>query len=582
MAGTGAKQEAGASRHDPDAATQLSSPPANAVDPLASDTLVGGDYRIAGVVERDETTISYKAEDVNLGVFVLLKEFAPASYVTRQDDGQLARSAAEPVEAYESARAHFLLEAQTLVRFRHPSIVRAHRVFETNATKYIVLDYEQGAPFDTWLSDLGRAPSQSELDRIVAPLLGALASVHAAGYLHTDIRPGSILMRSGAPPVLVNFAGACEMTGPRIAAAASPDAAFTAPELLAGDAPRCGRWTDIYALAAVLYLAVTGTPPKKDDGPSAEDGARSDYRADFLQAIDHGLAAKIDARPQSIEDWDGIRAPDEPDAEPAAETAAAPAARRQATSSSTAPATGGTAAKTALAEIATRVVSALPEAAEETDIPKYDFERWLLPAALAAALAGALLFSTGMNFALAAVFQVAATGLFFLRGYLPLSRYLSHTTRQSEAIVRRAEQVTRNAAWMIAAILAVMTVNPLFVEWHITVNTDVPLTVLSAIIAIPALMMAACGFLGMPVRWSLSSLAAGSANVFVAVFNVLFFSAFVFTLASTAENAVIHPSVQVNRYLYVIATVAAAVLGVLIFISRLAARQRIKQAAVSR
>ncbi len=50
------------------------------------------------------------------------------------------------------------------------------------------------------------------------------------------------------------------------------------------------------------------------------------------------------------------------------------------------------------------------------------------------------------------------------------------------------------------------------------------------------------------------------------------------TILSTPENLVIHPAVQVNRYLYVIATLATGALGALIFLCRVAAKQRVKQA----
>lgn len=534
------------------------------VAPLERGALVDEDYRIVAVLARDANAVSYEAEDVYLNVPVFLKEFAPARYVERQPGGTLAPRQPAQDEGYETARQRFLHEAQTLVRFRHPNIVRAHRVFESHATKFIVLDYEDGETLDDWIANLGRPPSQTELDRLTPPLLSALASIHAAGFLHAGISPSSILVRDGISPVLVNFTGACEMHEPALEPAALRNSQFAAPELRNGDAGRCGPWTDLYALAAVLRLATAGTQPG--------------YRAEFLEAIDKGLAADIAQRPQSVDGWDGIRPPEEPEPAPPPVTASAPTLLRQTRAARSV----ATAPKTALADIATRVIAALPEAEEESDIPKFDFERWLLPAAIACALLGALLFSTGMNFALAAVFQVAATGLFFLRGYMPLSRYLSHTTRQPDAIARRAEQATRNAAWMIAAILAVMTINPLFVERHITANTALPLATLSAIIVIPALIMAACGYLGMRVRWSLSSLAAGAANAFVVVFNALLFLGFVYTTASTPANAAIHPAVQVNRYLYIIATVAAGILGILIFFSRTAARQRIKQATIGR
>lgn len=583
MSGGGKKGGAGTSVSD-DAPTQVRQPETpKTMAPLADGTVIGGDYRILKVIKSEPASIAYKAEDVNLSIPVLIKEFAPAGLVARDERGAQTAPLVDRVEDYNEARARFLREAQTLVRFRHPSIVRAHRVLEDKATTFMVLDFEDGEPLDAWLTDLGQPPKQSEIDRLAAPLLSALASVHGAGFLHGNICPGTILVRYGAPPVLVDFTGACELATPDThVLGTNADKAFAAPELQSGDTARCGPWTDLYGLAGVLYLAVTGKQPSDKDRESAVAAAPAGYRAEFLEAIDRGLTPDTAQRPQSVADWAGIHPPEDP--EPAfSQTAAGSTVVRQIDPDKTVLSPiGAGQSRTVLANIATRVIAALPEAKEETDIPKYDFERWLLPGAVACALLGGLLFSTGMNFALAAVFQVAATGLFFARGYMPLSRFLSHTTRQPDAIVRRAEQATRNAAWMMAAILAVMTINPLFVERFVTTTTAVPIAVLSPMIAIPALVMGACGYLGMPVRWSFSSFLAGAGNVFAVIFNVLLFAAFAYTLLNTSPNAVIPPALQVNRYLYIIATVAAGVLGILNFVSRGAARQRLKQAAVSR
>lgn len=539
-------------------------------DPLAAGTVVAGDYRILKVVGSDEFAISYMAEDVNLGVAVLLKQFAPETRAGGEDTA--------------AARARFLREAQTLVRFRHPSIVRAHRVFDADGRTYIVLDYETGKPFDVWLTGLGRPPTQAELDRMAGPLLAAVANVHQAGYVHGDICPANVLMREIGGPVLIGFAGAwgAENAPAKIA---TTEPAFAAPEVCRQDTGECGPGSDIYAVAALFHAAITGEPPR--DGAMAATATTSGYyRPEFLAAIERALAPAVADRPASIEAWSGISprdAPEQTGASGGASTATlirevpAPADERTVLRLSTGSAPTKVAAFSLLA---TRVISALPEIKEETDIPRYDFEVWLLPTAFVAGAIGALLFATGANFALASVCQVAATGLFFLRGYMPLSRFLSHTTRQSDAILRRAEQATRTAIWMIAAILALMTVNPLFVERFIASNASAPLSMLALIIGIPALVMAACGYFGTPVRGAVASYAVGAANMLVLIFSVLLFAGFFYTVVITPANSVIHPAVQVNRYLYIIATLASGTLGALVFIARLAAKQRLKQAAI--
>jgi len=77
-----------------------------------------------------------------------------------------------------------------------------------------------------------------------------------------------------------------------------------------------GTWTDIYALAGVLYFAITRTKP-----PSAVERAKagdhdpciclsdtyaSGYSAAFLQSIDAGLRVDERLRLQSAHEWEGI------------------------------------------------------------------------------------------------------------------------------------------------------------------------------------------------------------------------------------------------------------------------------------
>lgn len=549
---------------------------------LERGALVGSDYRIMDVLAVDDAAISYKAEDINLGVAVLLKEFAPSKFVVRRAGGALTVREDRSREDWEAARARFVREAQTLVRFRHPNIVRAHRALKANGTAYIVLDYDEGEILETWLSALGRTPTQKELDRLLVPLLGALDSVHAAGYVHGDLHPGSVLMRRSGGPLLVNFANCRQAGSDEDGAGSDADPAFAAPEMQDKDGPRCGPWSDIYSLAAVLHRAMMGTD-RLDRADERASAATGDYRPEFLEAIDRALSVSADERPQSVADWEGLRPPDGPDPEPPAIPVSVPTLVRDRSEdvlekAQTVSAVSGASTKV-LSQLATQVLSVLPEIKEETDIPQYDFERWLLPAAFVTGFLGALLFATG-SFPLAAVCQVAATVLFFLRGYMPLSRFLSHTTRRIDGIVRRVEQATRTAMWMIAAILVLLTVNPLFVERFVPPNSEAPLIILSMIIAVPALIMGLCGYFGTPVRRSIPAVAVGAANILVLAFSAFLLVAFVYMTLSTPENVAIHPAIRVNRYLYIIATLASGTLGILIFLGRLSAKQRVKQAAL--
>src|SRR5262245_32716833 len=72
----------------------------------------------------------------------------------------------------------------------------------------MVMRFEQGRSLEDWLEGLGRSPTQEELDRIVAPILDALQTLHAENFLHRDIAPDNIIVRADGTPVLLDFGAA--------------------------------------------------------------------------------------------------------------------------------------------------------------------------------------------------------------------------------------------------------------------------------------------------------------------------------------------------------------------------------------
>ena len=151
---------------------------------LPTRLILDGSYRILRVVGSGGFGITYEAEDINLDTTVAIKEYYPYDYGERDGTMSVRPRSEAPKETFDWGKANFLQEARTLARFEHPSIVRVTRVFEAHATAYMVMRFERGSSFETWLRDLGRLPTQAELDRIVAPLLDALEMLHAADFLH--------------------------------------------------------------------------------------------------------------------------------------------------------------------------------------------------------------------------------------------------------------------------------------------------------------------------------------------------------------------------------------------------------------
>jgi serine/threonine protein kinase len=276
---------------------------------LPVNTVLDGSYRIMRVVGSGGFGITYEAEDMNLGTMVAIKEYYPFDFGDRDHTMSVRPKSDRHKQTFDWGRSNFLQEARTLARFEHPSIVRVTRVFEANSTAYMVMRFEQGQSFEVWLGNLGRPPTQDELDAVMAPLLDALQVMHAANFLHRDIAPDNIIIRTDGTPVLLDF-GAARRAVAEMSRSLTGivKAGYSPHEQYTSDGRLQGPWSDIYALGGTLYRAVTGKPPEEatlrfdeDHMASAAQSSKGKYRRDFLQAIDTCLKVRHSERPRSVE-----------------------------------------------------------------------------------------------------------------------------------------------------------------------------------------------------------------------------------------------------------------------------------------
>jgi serine/threonine protein kinase len=285
---------------------------------LPDGTELVGDYRIKRVLGAGGFGITYLADEKALARLVTIKEYFPADFAARQATNASPRSK-EVAGDYQWGLDRFIEEAQTLARFDHPNVVRVHRYFRANNTAYMVLHFEEGGSFKSWLKGLKRAPRQAELDNMVAPLLDALEIIHKANFLHRDIAPDNIMVRRDGSPVLIDFGSARGQIASHsrtVSALVKPG--YSPYEQYATTTSSQGPWTDIYALGATLYHAITGKRPPdapsrmlSDEYVAAGEAALSSYRSGFLRAIDKALRLEVGERPQSIAEWRGdLLAPD--------------------------------------------------------------------------------------------------------------------------------------------------------------------------------------------------------------------------------------------------------------------------------
>ncbi|WP_018137564.1 MULTISPECIES: serine/threonine-protein kinase, partial [unclassified Thioalkalivibrio] len=179
---------------------------------LPPGTLLGGRYRIEGLLGAGGFGMVYRVAHRYLDQVHAIKEYLPQELAMREGVTVHPLSTESGVD-YEEGRQRFLQEARQLVRFSsHPNIVTCTDFFEANGTAYLVMEYEDGLPLSGLLAGRegqGRPLEESEILGLLRPIVAGLAEVHAQDVLHRDIKPGNIFIRrSDEQPVLLDFGAA--------------------------------------------------------------------------------------------------------------------------------------------------------------------------------------------------------------------------------------------------------------------------------------------------------------------------------------------------------------------------------------
>jgi aurora kinase len=83
-------------------------------------------------------------------------------------------------------------------RLDHPHIVALFAAFEDAERVYLLQEYAEGGDlFDEMKRALGRMPEPLLARRVLGPVMSALAAVHAAGFIHRDVKPENTLFAAG-------------------------------------------------------------------------------------------------------------------------------------------------------------------------------------------------------------------------------------------------------------------------------------------------------------------------------------------------------------------------------------------------
>ncbi|MBC7992937.1 MAG: serine/threonine protein kinase, partial [Rhizobacter sp.] len=252
--------------------------------------------------------IVYLALDHALMRQVAIKEYMPTSLAVRGAGSWVALRTPQHAATFAAGLKSFVNEAQMLASFDHPSLLKVLRFWEEHGTAYMVMQYYPGLTLKQTLSAMEEPPTEAWLRSLAEPVLDALEVLHRAGVYHRDVSPDNILMQIDGPPVLLDFGAARRVVGEHSQALTAILKPSFAPIEQYADivGMRQGPWTDLYAVAAVMYYLIRRQPPV----PAAARAVRETLRplADepgemsltLLQAIDWALAVAPEDRPQNV------------------------------------------------------------------------------------------------------------------------------------------------------------------------------------------------------------------------------------------------------------------------------------------
>ncbi len=228
---------------------------------FVSGTLLGGRYRVIGLLGEGGMGEVYRATDLALGQSVALK-FLPEA--AAKNDRLLER---------------FQGEVRVARQVSHPNVCRVYDIGEIDGIPFLSMEYVDGEDLSTLLRRIGRLPA-AKATEIARKICAGLQAAHDKGVIHRDLKPQNIMLNKRGEVMILDFglaAIADQLSGPE---ARNGTPAYMSPEQLKGT--EVTARSDIYALGLVLYELFTGVRP---------------YTAGTIQEL---IALQESARPSSV------------------------------------------------------------------------------------------------------------------------------------------------------------------------------------------------------------------------------------------------------------------------------------------
>lgn len=223
-------------------------------------TQLAGRYTVGSYLSADGDGLSYRGVLNEEKKFVLIKEYFPVTLCNgRSADGALMPKEGKEV-LFKTSRMDFK-DLYDDLRNLTPAtgLNTILDVMEENNTVYAIEESEKGMTLTHYLSLRSRTLTPAEARTLLQPVMEGVTQLHKAGLIHRGICPDNILLPIDGTARLTGYGTLALRTGgSELKSQLYPG--YAAPEQYSA-AEFSGRYTDVYALAAVCYRMVTGQIP---------------------------------------------------------------------------------------------------------------------------------------------------------------------------------------------------------------------------------------------------------------------------------------------------------------------------------
>ncbi len=275
---------------------------------LAAGTMVN-QYKVKELLSYNGESSLYLVEDKD-GKSHWLREFLPRNMVSRNRDSMelIPNDESQTIykysmAVYEELFRPFRGEAQA------PEYIQSvEEQFYANNTVYIVQEALQLKSLKEYMAEKDGPISWTEAKKRMLPLMNSVSQLHDKGVIHLAICPENLYVSEEGPLILSGFSTLEARTVDGELDQELCDG-FSAPEQYSGGDWKGGTWSDVYALAAVMYWLLCGTVPQsagerlKDDELLPTMEVNHKVPESISDAISGAMMLDCELRCQVVDDF---------------------------------------------------------------------------------------------------------------------------------------------------------------------------------------------------------------------------------------------------------------------------------------